>query len=70
MTKLQQTFFYSGTVKGKKGSGRKSISEEKQVQIIATVVNNPHHSTEIIPEECEVSETTARIDLKKNIFHP
>ena len=68
--KLLQTFFNSGTVNSKKRSGRKQISEEKQIQIVATVVNNPHHSTEKVSEECEVSATTARKYLKKNKFHP
>lgn len=43
--KLLQTFFYNGTLKDKKRSGIKSISREKQTQIVATVVNNLHYST-------------------------
>ncbi|CAH0549839.1 unnamed protein product [Brassicogethes aeneus] len=47
---LVAKFQTSGSVGRQKGSGRKSISEEKQVQIVGSVVNIPQQSTAAVAE--------------------
>lgn len=39
--KLVETFYRTGSVAGAKGAERKSISEEKLIEIISSVVKKP-----------------------------
>ncbi|CAH0555391.1 unnamed protein product [Brassicogethes aeneus] len=67
---LVAKFQTSGSVGRQKRSGRKSISEEKQVQIVGSVVNIIQQSTAAVAEPCVVFQTTVRKYLKKNKFYP
>lgn len=70
LKELVEKFTRTGSVQKEKGGGRKSVSEETQVNIIASVVNNPQQSTAAVSTECDVSTTTVKKYLKKQQFHP
>lgn len=67
---LLRKFTTTGSVKRASGSGRKPISEIEQINIVSSVVNNPHSSTISVANECNVSSTTVKKYLKKHKFHP
>lgn len=70
LRELVDKFQRTGSLLREKGSGRKSLPEEQQIQIVASVVNNPQQSTATVSRECNVSTTTVKKYLKKHKFHP
>ena len=68
LRELVNKFTTTGTVQDKKRPGHKSILEEKQVQIIGEIIENPQHSTPTVADICEVSTSTGWRVLNK--FHP
>lgn len=67
---LVRKFTATGSVKRASGSGKKAISEIKQIDIVSSVVNNPHSTTKSVANECNISTTTVKKYLKKHKFHP
>nr|XP_022908794.1 uncharacterized protein LOC111420112 [Onthophagus taurus] len=70
LRELVNKFLETGSVEDRKRTGRRSISEDTQVQILTEVVNANMMSSAAIASTCDVSPTTARKYLKKNKYHP
>lgn len=49
-----------GSVKGAIRSGRKPISAVEQIDVVSSVVKNPHLRTEAVSNECNLSASTVQ----------
>lgn len=68
LRKLVSKFQRIGCVTREKGSGRKSISEEQQIDVLAAVVNNSQQTTKTVATDCGVSTTNVKKYLKNINF--
>lgn len=67
---LFRKFQITGSVHAAKRTGRPSLPEEKQVDIVAQMVVNPMQPTSNVATVCDVSPRSVQRVLKKNKFHP
>src|SRR6202042_2575462 len=70
LRELVQKFQTTGHVNNAKRSGRPSLAEEKQIEIVAQMIVNPLQPTSLVAAECEVSSKSVQRVLKRNKFHP
>lgn len=64
---LVRKFTETGSVSNLKNQGRPSISEDKQIEIVAEMVVNPGQSTSRVAEICDTSSASVKRVLKKKI---
>lgn len=63
-------FQVTGSVGNAKRSGRPSLAEEKQIQIVAQMIDNPMQPTSLVAADCDVSSKSVQNVLKRCKFHP
>jgi transposase len=67
---LVSKFRETGSIKDAPRSGRPSLDEDKQFEIVAQFVEDPQTSTRSVANICNVSQMSVVRLLKKNKFHP
>ncbi|CAH0559021.1 unnamed protein product [Brassicogethes aeneus] len=60
LRKLVTKFQTTGSLSRQKGSDRKLISEDKQKEIVGSVVNTPQQSTAALAGDCDVAISTVK----------
>lgn len=70
LRQLIQKFQTTGSVGNAKRSGRPSLPEDKQIEIVAQLIINPMQPTSRVAAECEVSPKSVQRVLKRSKFHP
>lgn len=69
MRELIGKFRRTGSVANAPKSGRTSLDEETQLEVVAQFVENPQQSTRLVAKLCDLSHQTVQNSLKKNKFH-
>lgn len=63
-------FQNSGSVKNAPRTGRPSIPEEKEIQVLGEMVITPQQTTKNVANTCEISQSLVKKILHKSKFHP
>ncbi|KAL1516206.1 hypothetical protein ABEB36_000125 [Hypothenemus hampei] len=70
ISKVQGKFRNLGHVRDQSKSGRPAISEEKKLDVLLTVEENPFLSSRQIAMQQEISQSSVLKSLKQNKWHP
>lgn len=70
VSRVERKFRESGHVRDLPKSGRPSISENKKLNVILTIQENPHKPTQEVALDNDVAKTSVRKILKQEKYHP
>lgn len=70
VSKIEKKFRESGHVRDLPRSGRPSISEDKKLNMILAIEENPHKATQELALDHEVGKSSVKRILKKEKYHP
>lgn len=67
---LVNKFRTTGSINDAKRTGRPSMTEEQQLNVLCEFIENPSHSKRSASQVCEVPPSSVLKTLKKNKIHP
>ncbi|KAJ8962527.1 hypothetical protein NQ318_000918 [Aromia moschata] len=70
VSKTESKFRETGVVKDLPKSGRPKITQDKKIDIVLSMEENPQSASTLVASENEVSQTTVLRILRKENYHP
>lgn len=70
VSRVEQKFRQLGTVKDLPKYGRSKLNDEKKLDVLLHVEENPHKPTREVAGDCDVSKSSVLRVLKKEKYHP
>ncbi|KAJ8958932.1 hypothetical protein NQ318_019702 [Aromia moschata] len=70
VNKIESKFRETGDVKDLPKSGRPKITQDKKIDIVLSMEENPQSTSTLVASENEVSQTTVLRILRKENYHP